>query len=182
MSRHASALLAAAAVLASCRPAPRAANMLAADLINDFPHAECRPAEACEPIRGPDGPAIRAASPSRLTWVLPLPRDGRLETTVRTSSQARVRFRIGVSDGRTYEQLAAIELGQNDPAQPLLVDLSAYAGRKWSLFYRPDRIAWRLTLSEDAIGGVAGAGMWGAPRVMTTRTGEAEYLRRTGRR
>ena len=155
--------------------------MLAADLINEFPRAECRPANACEAVRGPGGPAIRATSPSRLTWVLRLPRDGHLETAVQTVSEARVRFRIGISDERTYEQLGAIELGRTDGTRPFVIDLSAYAGRKWSVFYHPDRIAWRLTLSEDAINGIAGAGLWTA-RVMTTRDGEAEYRQRTGRR
>ncbi|HTL43787.1 MAG TPA: hypothetical protein VL262_05560, partial [Vicinamibacterales bacterium] len=61
------------------------------------------------------------------------------------------------------------------------VDLSAYAGWKWSLFYHPDRIAWRLILSADAVDGVPGAGVWGAPRVMTTPDGEMEYRERTRR-
>ena len=152
--------------------------MIAADLINEFPRAECRPANACETIAGPDGPAVRVASPSRLTWALRLPHEGRLETRVAAASSARVRFRVGVADQRTYESLVEIVVARSDGWKPLVVDLSPYAGWKWSLFYHPDRITWRLTLSADAMEGVPGLGLWGAPRVMTTRKGEAEYLRR----
>ena len=175
------ALLAIAVALLSCRRAPRAANMIAADLINEFSRAECRPANACETIRERDGPAVRVASPSRITWVLRLPHDARFETTISAPGDARVRFRIGVADQRTYEALAELVMTKADGRKPVAIDLSAYAGRKWSLFYHPDRIAWRLTLSADAVGGVPGVALWGAPRVMTTREGETEYRRRLGR-
>ena len=83
-----------------------------------------------------------------------------------------------MADQRTYESLVEIVVARSDGWKPLVVDLSPYAGWKWSLFYHPDRITWRLTLSADAMEGVPGLGLWGAPRVMTTRKGEAEYLRR----
>lgn len=155
--------------------------MVAADLINELPRADCRPSGACEAIAGRDGVSLRVRSPSRVTWTLPLPHDGRFETTVSTLSDARVRFRIGVSDGRVYEALREVVLSTRDAPMPVVVDLSAYAGWKWSLFYHPDRIAWRLTLSADAMGGVPGLALWTAPRVMTTHEGEAEYLRRIRR-
>jgi len=156
--------------------------MIAADLINEFPRAECHPAGACEALAGPGGVSLRVASPSRITWTLPLPHDGRFETTVSALANARVRFRVGVSDERVYEGLSELVLAPSDGPRPVVVDLSPYAGWKWSLFYHPDRITWRLTLSADAMGGVPGVALWGAPRVMTTRGGAVEYLRRTGRR
>ena len=156
--------------------------MIAADLINDFARAECRPSGACEPIAGAAGLTLRVTSPSRVTWALPLPHDGRFETTVSTLSDAAIRFRVGISDDRTYEALTEIVVAKQDGPKPLALDLSAYAGRKWSLFYRPDRITWRLTLSADAIAGVPGVGVWAAPRVMTSQEGAVEYLRRTVRR
>jgi hypothetical protein len=96
-------------------------------------------------------------------------------------SDAPVRFRLGVADNRTYEPLAQVTVTKAGGARPFNVDLSAYAGWKWSLFYHPDRIAWRLILSADAVDGVPGAGVWGAPRVMTTPDGEMEYRERTRR-
>ena len=152
--------------------------MVAADLINELRKADCRPAHACEPIAGSGGVSLRVTTPSRVTWILPLPHDGRFETTVAALGDARVRFRVGVSDERIYEALSEVVLAKQDGPKPIVVDLSAYAGRKWSLFYHPDRITWRLTLSADAMGGVPGTALWGAPRVMTTTQGEAEYLRR----
>lgn len=156
--------------------------MLAADLINELPRADCRPANACERINAPGGPAIRVTSPSRLTWTMRLPHRGHFESTLTTVSDAPVRLRVGVADDRTYEQLAQIALTKTDGPTPLDIDLGAYAGRKWSLFYRPDEIDWRLTLSADAIGGTPGTALWEAPRVMTTRQGEAEYQKRTNPR
>ena len=152
--------------------------MLAADLINELPRAECRPANACAASQRADGPAIRVPSPSRLTWILELPHQGRFDSTITTLSDAPVRFRVGVADARTYEVLAQVTLTKAAGAKPLDVDLSPYAGWKWSLFYHPDRIAWRLILSADATEGVPGVGVWGAPRVMTTPDGEAEYQQR----
>ena len=113
-----------------------------------------------------------------MTWALPLPHDGRFATTVSTVGDASVRFRVGVSDDRIYEALSEVVLAKHDAPKAITVDLSAYAGRKWSIFYHPDRITWRLTLSADAMGGVPGAALWGAPRVMTTQEGAVEYLRR----
>jgi len=95
--------------------------------------------------------------------------------------EAKVRFRVGVSDERIYEALSEVVLAKQDGPQPIIVDLSAYAGRKWSIFYHPDRVTWRLTLSADAMGGVPGIALWGAPRVMTTQEGAVEYLRRLAR-
>jgi hypothetical protein len=152
--------------------------MIAADLINEFPHAQCRPASACETIAGA---ALRVTSPSRVTWTLRLPHDGRFDTKISTLGKAPVRFRVGVSDDRVYEALAQVVLTNADGDKPITVDLSPYAGWKWSLFYRPDRIAWRLTLSADAVGGVPGVALWAAPRVMTTGEGDKEYRLRLGR-
>ena len=129
----------------------------------------------------PDGAAIRVAAPSRITWILRLPHDARFEATIAALGDAPVGFRVGVADERTYEQLAHVALSERDGARALDVDLSAYAGRKWSLFYHPDRIDWRLILSADATGGAPGVGLWGAPRVMTTRAGEVEYRQRLNR-
>jgi hypothetical protein len=114
--------------------------------------------------------------PSRVTWTLPLPHDGVLRASARSTATARVRFRIGISDNRTYEALAEATPSPGTAA-PIEIDLGAYAGRKWSIFYRPDQIQWRLSFSADAIEGAA-EGLWIAPQILTTRDGATEYRQR----
>jgi hypothetical protein len=63
----------------------------------------------------------------------------------------------------------------------LRVDLSAYAGWKWSLFYRPDRIVWRLVLAADAVDNGTATVLWGEPRVETDTESAREYVARRRR-
>ena len=82
--------------------------------------------------------------------------------------EATVDFRVGVSDERLYEALAAERVSASRTRDagwiPVSADLSAYAGRKWSVFYRPGAKAWRLVLSTDRIAG-NGRAFWGSPGV-----------------
>lgn len=128
-----------------------------------------------------DRPAVQMAVPGRVTWTLRLPHGGRLRTSVATQGSSPVRFRVGVSDDRTYEGLASAVVSASEGWVPLNVDLSAYAGWKWSLFYRPDRIAWQLTFSTDALGPGDARALWSRPEILTTHDGALEYARRIGR-
>jgi hypothetical protein len=126
-------------------------------------------------------PAIAGPAPGRVIWQQPLPRRGVFRAALAIDSAAAVRFRVGVSDDRTYEQLAAATVAARDGWTDLTVDLSAYAGWKWSLFYRPDRIRWRVVLSADAVSGVPGRAVWGAPSIVTDADSAREYLARRAR-
>lgn len=159
------------------------------DLLREFERAEKRPPGGFElTTHAKDDhvrPAVVAPVPGRLTFPLRLPTRGVLRTTVALVSAdpaAAVRFRIGISDDRIYEGLTdAVVRGDRPGWVDLRADLSAYAGFKWSLFYRPDRKTWRLVLATDALAGGAARGAWGAPEIVADEAAAREYARRAQR-
>ena len=126
-------------------------------------------------------PSLVGPAPSRLVWPLPMPQRGTFRSFVAlapASGQPSARLRVGVSDDRIYEGLAAVELPADGQWIELRADLSAYAGWKWSLFYRPDRTSWRLVLSADATGGAPARVIWGSPEILTDSDSVHEYALR----
>jgi hypothetical protein len=109
-----------------------------------------------------------------------MPRHGVFRAFVAVASdQPSARLRVGVSDHRIYEGLAEVLLPPGGSQWiELRADLSAYAGWKWSLFYRPDRISWRLVLAADATGGAPARVIWGSPEILTDNESVQEYVRR----
>jgi hypothetical protein len=173
--------------LSACRTAePR--TVKAVDLMRDFNRAEKRPAVAFEiaerEVGGASRPAIVVPVPSRLTWSMPLPRHAVFQSAVALAdppsgvAPAPVRLRIGISDHRTFEGLSEVTLNPGSGWTDLRADLSAYAGWKWSLFYRPDRLTWRLTLAADAIVGRPAVALWGRPEIVTDTQSAREYSTR----
>ncbi len=140
-------------------------------------------------LEGVSRPAIAAAVPSRLTVRLPLPRRGVLHAFVALADgppgdhRAGARLRIGVSDDRTYEGITELVLVPDARGwTELRADLSAYAGWKWSVFYRPDQIIWRLVLAADAVDtGPAATVLWGEPQIETDTESAREYIARRQR-
>jgi hypothetical protein len=120
-----------------------------------------------------------------MMWPLPLPRHGvfhafvAAEPTRADLSATPVRVRIGISDHRIYEGLVDVMVTPADRRwTELRADLSAYAGWKWSLFYKPDRITWRLVLAADATGSGPAIAVWGSPEVVTDTNSGREYAAR----
>jgi hypothetical protein len=150
---------------------------------HDERHAETSPAGSTALVvhiaSGTPHPSISAPVPGRIIWQQPLPRQGVFHSLVALDGSAGARLRIGVSDDRVYEERARVRLTADRRDWTTLdADLSSYAGWKWSLFYRPDRIAWRVVLSADTIDGVPSRVVWGTP-VITTDSGSArEYAKR----
>ena len=157
------------------------------DLTRTLGTAEQRPAGgfelAAHEADGLTRPSIVMPVPARATWSLPMPRHGLFHAFLTVDSAghpsagagAVARFRLGISDAHVYEELAsAIPAGTG--WTELRVDLSAYAGRKWSLFYRPDRITWRLVLATDAVGPGPVRAVWGSPEILTDPSSGQEYL------
>lgn len=182
-----------AVVLTSCAaedPSP----VRIVNLVRESRDAEARPSpDAFEvadvSISGHSEPAIRTVAPSRLIFVLPVPRRSTfaarvaIEGGVDGAPPQPLRFRVGVSDDRIYEQLADVLLtpGVQTGWTELRADLSAYAGWQWSLFYRPERRRWRLVLSADAVTGVRTRGAWGAPGIDGDRAAAREHVERAAR-
>lgn len=156
------------------------------NLIREVDRAEKRPPTGFEIVtREIDGnarPSIVVPVPSRLTIPLPLPRHGRLSAFAAIdpdSLKVPIRVRIGISDDRVYESLTQTILSPGDQRwMALETDLSAYAGWKWSLFYRPERVMWRLVLAADAIGGAPTRALWGSPEILTDPASAKEYSAR----
>jgi hypothetical protein len=167
---------------AACRTPPSAPPMRIIDLIGELNRAEMRPADTFtlsdrSGVRAMTGPA-----PSRVIWTLPLPRRAVFRAMASVDGGAAARFRVGVSDDRIYEGLAAVQLVPGSGWTPIEADLSAYAGWKWSLFYQPEHRSWRLVLSADAVGGTPATAVWGNPEIVSDADAAREYARRTRRR
>ena len=123
--------------------------------------------------------------PSRLTLALPLPRRGVFHARVALAEPqpgarpAAVRIRVGVSDHRIYEGLTELTLAPGERTWvDVRADLSPYAGWKWSLFYRPDRITWRVVLAADATENVPATVLWASPEIVTDTKSAREYSAR----
>jgi hypothetical protein len=176
-------LLCILACVDGCGPAPASAPVPVVDFIREFDRAETSPAGSYAlvvhtPSQTPH-PSISAPVPGRIIWQLPLPRRGVFHALVALEGSAGARLRVGVSDDRVYEELARVRLtADRRDWTSLDADLSSYAGWKWSLFYRPDRIAWRVVLSADAIDGVPSRVVWGMPLITTDVGAAHEYAKR----
>lgn len=121
--------------------------------------------------------------PSRVTWTQALPVRGMLRVDAAVpgeSGPAVVLFRIGISDDRVYEGLVEREIATGDSRQgwtPMRADLSDYAGRKFSLFYRPDNRRWRIVLGAYAVSGATGWAYWGAPGIEADGEAARRFIR-----
>jgi hypothetical protein len=180
-------------ILSACRDSAEPLPVRVVDLAREFDRAEKRPPGTFQISDYRVGdiarPSIVAPVPSRLTWSLPLPRHGIFHAFVALAdapggtARPAVRLRVGISDHRTYEGLSDIIVAPGDRGwTDVRADLSAYAGWKWSLFYRPDRVTWRVVLATDATGDAPAMAVWGSPEIVTDTQSAREYAARRQRR
>ena len=87
--------------------------------------------------------ALVMEAPARTTWSLRLPMHAQLRTAVAGSA----RLRIGASNGRTYQEVAQFDGSAG--WRPITIDLRELSEVKWSLFYQPLRMDWRLIFNVD---------------------------------
>ena len=136
------------------------------NLIESLPRAERRAvlpvSEAFRlDVAGPPSDrrlALVVSAPARLIWSERLHPRARLRASFvlvpGAQPGAGVKLLIGVSDPRVYERLFTRELlvssGDDAAWAPLDIDLGAYGGWQWSLFYRPWNTTWRINVSVDA--------------------------------
>lgn len=121
---------------------------VAVDLVAQFPSADKRSSGALDQafgvmdvsIKGETKRAVYIHPTSRLTYKIVVPEDGKLRAWLALKEETwdkqsdGVLFRIGVSDGREYEELVNQHVDPvNNPSDrrwvPVDVDLSAYAGQ-----------------------------------------------------
>jgi hypothetical protein len=166
----------------ACHAARRDADVRVVDLIKDLPRAERRPESASFPIveqtlDGITHPAISIPIPARIVWTLRFPERASFRAFVALDGPpaAAVTIRAGVSDDRRYDALSQVAFAAA-PSQwvPLTADLSLYAGRKWSVFYRPDAHPWRFVLSIDGAAGQAHA-ICAEPSIDSDRDAARKY-------
>ena len=150
--------------LADCRPR----SVPPIDLLGALPSAERRAALPLETairvgfvdVDGDARPSLIMTAPARVTWRVNFPARPRLRAAVALLADSgslgrpSVTARIGISGGRVYETLFALRLqsapGASPTWRPVDIDLSAYSGWKWSLFYRPSEETWSLVFAADA--------------------------------
>jgi len=180
-------VLIAAAAMCSCGGADNRTLTPVVDLLDTLDQAERRPFGApfdVAPVtlRGETHRALATPGASRVTWDLHLPDRAVFQVLVALKEDAwttegdGVYFRISIAEGRTQEDLLARVVnpyGQSDDRRwiPLTVDLGAHSGFKWSLFYHPRRLLWRIGLHTNA--GVPGSvdtrgdmPLWAEPRIL----------------
>ena len=123
----------------------------AIDLIATFDSATKKPADGVfqvtdTDLNGERKRAIFTAPPTRIIWKVKIPEDGWLKASLGMKPESwdkegdGVLFRIGVSDGRTFEDLLTLHV---DPFHnkadrrwiPVAVDVSAYAGEEVEVIF-----------------------------------------------
>ncbi len=152
---------------ASCRPVAQPSPI---ELLREWDHAERRAAgNVDEAVRidgvtigGQTRMGIMMRAPARFIFPVRLPARARLDlalTLLADSAhpQPGVVVRVGISDSRYYNDIFKEKLtAVGESWQPIRVDLSDYSGFKWSVFYHPSQIAWKLIINVDAApGGIA---------------------------
>ena len=121
---------------------------------------------------------------SRITWTLFVPHRAHLQAYVAfpPGASGAVAVRVGVSDNRIYNTISETTVATADAGGkdwfPIDADLSLYAGRKWSLFYRPDETKWRIIVGTHLLSGAVPSVYLGSLALVTDTAGAREYLRR----
>lgn len=166
--------------------------MPVADLLRAFDHAERRPRDGTFELKehtfgGVPRASLVVPAESRIIWTLFVPHRGRLQVYVALPPEATaaVAIRVGVSDRRIYHTLEERTVTTADVRAsgwiPFDADLSRYAGRQWSLFYRPDDIKWQIIVATRVLSGSVANVYLGMPVMVTDVEGAREYLGRLTR-
>jgi hypothetical protein len=158
----------------------RGHDKVATDLIEAFPNAVKKSV-----VQPPDQPfaivsatvghetkrSIFTPGAGRITWHVPIPDNGWISVSMALKEEAwtlpgdGVQFRIGVSDGHTYDPLLTVLLDPFDNASDrrwdsVTLDLSPYAGQTVDVIFNTDP---GLPSHNDVRNDLA---LWGDPRIV----------------
>ena len=145
---------------AACR---RAESPALVDLLADLGNAERRAGgdvataitQNVMTIDGDARPALVAMAPARITWTTVLPEHARLETAVAQATDVPgATLRIGLAADRAFDEVLNVEAARE--WTPQVIDLRRFSEVKFSLFYQPQLLTWRLVVN---VGGPPGAGV-----------------------
>jgi hypothetical protein len=161
----------------------RAETAVAIDLVDLFDQAVKRstlPDEEAfavtdEVLAGESKRAIFAHPPSRITWQVTVPRDAWLRTSLGIKPEAwdgggdGVLFRIGISDGRSYDELLFQHVHPQGSKgdrrwMPVTIDLSPYAREEVELIFNTNTSL--PGEGDDSEGDLA---LWGEPQIFVRR-------------
>lgn len=94
---------------------------------------------------------------------------------------ASAAVRLGISNGRWYDQLREQVITSDESAKDWVAvsaDLAAYAGWKFSLFYRPDFTKWQVVVGTYVVNGSPDGIVLGEPGLYADTDAAREYQRR----
>jgi hypothetical protein len=160
-----------------------AAPVRAVDLLFYLKDAERRPDGGRFEIRehtfaGVSRASLIVPAGSRLTWKLYVPHRARLLVYAGVppgDGAATAVVRLGISDGRRYETLHEQSVPSDAGWVRVAADLSFYAGRKLSLFYRPDATRWQIVIGTHVTRGAPPHVVLGEPGIETDTDSAREY-------
>lgn len=119
-----------------------------------------------------------------MTWRLFVPHRAALRVYAAVAADgapASAAVRLGIGDGRRYDHLREQVITSDESAKDWVVvsaDLAAYAGRKFSLFYRPDFTKWQVVVGTYVVSGSPGGVVLGEPGLYADTDAAREYQRR----
>ena len=132
-------------------------------------------------------PSLAVPPSSRAIWSTLLPSRAVLTAGLGVEGPpgSAVLFRVGISDDRLYEGLASITVRADDCGDgwtPVSVDLGAYSGVKFSLFYQPNQRNWRIVLATNIEEGAVVRAYWAQPGISSDAAAAHDYVNRIRRR
>jgi hypothetical protein len=161
----------------------------AVDLIFHFKDAERRPVGGAFEIAehtfaGRSRASLIVPPGSRVTWKVFIPHRARLHVYAGVPDAhgaAAAAVRLGISDERRYDTLREQFVTSEESANgwvPVSADLSSYAGRQFSLFFRPDGRRWHVVIGTYVVQGSPGFVVIGEPGIDTDIESGREYRQR----
>ena len=172
------AVVAGALIVGGC-----GSNNSGIDLLGEFQGAEKRPAggtfQALDiDLNGEKHKAIYTLPESRIIWRVTVPEDAWLRVLVGmkpeswTAEGDGVLFRVGVSDGKNYEELFTQHLNpfRNTGDRkwvPVMVDLSQYAGERMEIIFNTNKSTEASLKAGNPVDDRNDFALWGAPEIIT---------------